>query len=114
MTPETNGNGQGSFTVEWTTACANIIATVGVQVDYGFGYGTYSASSQNTNHGGSHQRRWMNLTAGDYRVTVQYDGGSCVGVTDVIDITIQNNIVTTSTTTTTSSGGGPREQIQGL
>ena len=86
--------------------CSAIISTITVEVDYGFGYQAYN-TLPSLNQPAT--KRWTGLSEGDYRVSIQYDGGNCVGVTDVIDITILNQIITTSSTTTTNSlgPGGP-------
>jgi len=102
--PETNGNGLGYFDVTWTNACGSIISSAGITLEDASGnYNWYFPqwSTDNTAY-----KRATGLSAGNYRVTVQYDGGSCVGVTDVIDITIVNQITTTSTSSTTSGRGG--------
>ena len=98
-----NGASNGMFDISWTAACGAIIATVGVTVDYGSGYQIYNTPPSTNN---VTFKRWTNVPAGDYRVTVQYDGAPCVGEIDVIDIVIQNQIITTSTTS--SGSGGPR------
>ena len=97
-----NGGSNGMFDISWTTACGAIISTVDVTVDYGFGYQTYSTlpSTNNVTF-----KRWTNVPAGNYRVTVQYDGSPCIGEIDVIDIVIQNQIITTSTTSSGPRGG---------
>ena len=110
--PETNNGNNGQFEINWTTNCGAIISTVTVQVDYGTGFG-YQAFNQMPSPNLTDMKRWTGLSQGDYRVSVQYDGGNCVGVTDVIDITIVNQITTTTTSTTSGLGGGnPREELQ--
>ncbi len=101
--PETNGNGQGNFDVTWTSACGAIISNATITLMDGSGNYQYYFPQWSTNN--TAFKRATGLSAGNYRVSVQYDGGSCVGETDVIDITIQNQITTTSTTTTTSGKG---------
>ena len=104
MHPETNGDGLGYFDVTWTNACGSIISTAGITLEDASGNYNYYFPQWSTNN--TAYKRATGLSAGNYRVTVQYDGGSCVGVTDVIDITIVNQITTTSTTTTTNPRGG--------
>ena len=98
-----NGGSNGMFDISWTMACGSIISNVDVTVDYGSGYQIYGTLPSTNN---ATFKRWTNIPAGNYRVTVQYDAPPCTGEIDVIDIVIQNQIITTSTTS--SSPGGPR------
>lgn len=109
MGPETNGNGLGYFDLTWTNACGSIIALAEITLEDSSGNYNYYWPQWSTNN--TTYKKATGLSAGNYRVTVQYDAGSCSGVTDVIDITIINQIISTTTTTTSRGLGGPREEF---